>query len=203
MDVSVIIVNWNTKEHLRNCLTSIYEQAGDVNYEIVVVDNASIDGSAEMLRDEFQDVILIENTENRGFAAANNQGIAVAKGRYVLLLNSDTIILDNCITKMISFADTQPQAGVIGCRVLNQDYTLQQTCFMFPSILNLILGCTYLYKIFPKSKFFGRENMTWWDASEVREVDYVRGCFMLIRREAIEQVGVRKRICVIGSKKTV
>jgi GT2 family glycosyltransferase len=190
VDVSVVIVNWNTKELLQDCLSSVYEHAGDIDYEIIVIDNASTDGSAEMVKNDFQQVILIENSENRGFAAANNQGMAIAKGRYVLLLNSDTVVLDNAIAKTVSFADENPQAAVTGCRVLNPDRTLQRTCFMFPSVLNMLLSSTYLYKLFPKNRFFGREQMTWWDRNDVRLVDVVTGCFMLVRREAIEQVGV-------------
>ena len=188
-DVSVIIVSWNTQDILRNCLRSIYEQGGDVDFEVIVIDNASTDGSAEMVRKDFPQVILIENSENRGFAAANNQGIAIIKGRYVLLLNSDTIILDNAIDKTLYFADAHPESAVVGCRVLNPDRTLQRTCFMFPSILNMLLSSTYLYKLFPKNKFFGREQMAWWDRSDVREVEVVTGCFMLIRQKAIQQVG--------------
>lgn len=190
MDVSVIIVNWNTKGLLRDCLSSVYEHAGEVDYEIIVIDNASTDGSASMVKNDFRQVILIENSENRGFAAANNQGMAVAKGRYVLLLNSDTVVLDNAIANTVCFADENPQAAVTGCRVLNPDRTLQRTCFMFPSILNMLLSSTYLYKLFPSSRFFGREQMTWWNRSDVRKVDVVTGCFMLVRREAIEQVGM-------------
>lgn len=155
-----------------------------------MVDNASSDGSAEMIRTEFPQVSLIENSENHGFAAANNQGMAVASGRYILLLNSDTIILDNAITKSVAFADTHPDAAVVGCRVLNEDKTLQLTCFMYPSLLNMFLAATYLYKVFPRSRFFGREQMTRWDRNTVREVDVVTGCFMLLREEAIKQVGV-------------
>ena len=190
MDVSVIIVNWNTKEILRDCLESVYEQAGDIDFEVIVIDNASTDGSVEMIRSDFKRVVLLENAQNNGFAAANNQGMAVAKGRYVLLLNSDTVVLDGAIAKTVGFADAHPRAGVIGCRVLNPDGTLQPTCFMFPSILNMFLSSTYLYKLFPGSRFFGRELMTWWDRSDVRQVDVVTGCFMLVRREAIDQVGV-------------
>jgi GT2 family glycosyltransferase len=202
VDVSIIIVNWNTKELLRNCLSSVYEYAGNVDYEVIVIDNASTDGSAEMVKNDFQQVILIENSDNRGFAAANNQGMAIAKGRYVLLLNSDTVVLDNAIADTVRFADENPQAAVIGCRVLNPDRTLQRTCFMFPSILNMLLSSTYLYKLFPKSRFFGRENMTWWDATDVREVDYVRGCFMLVRREGIEQVGLMDERFFMYSEET-
>lgn len=190
MDVSIIIVNWNTKKILSDCLRSVYEQAGDVDYEVIVVDNASTDGSLDMIKSDFERVVLLENAQNKGFATANNQGMEIAKGRYVLLLNSDTVVLDGAIAKTVSFADAHPRAGVTGCRVLNADRTLQPTCFMFPSILNMFLSSTYLYKFFPRSRFFGRERMTWWDRSDVRQVDVVTGCFMLVRREAIDQVGV-------------
>jgi len=189
MDVSIIIVNWNTKDLLRACLASVFEQTQGIGYEVIVVDNDSSDGSAEMIRAEFPQVRLIANEENRGFAAANNQGIAIAQGRYVLLLNSDTVVIDDVIPECVGFADEHRDAAVVGCRVLSPDRTLQPTCFMFPSLLNMLLSSTYLYKVFPKSRFFGREEMTWWDRSDVREVDVVTGCFMLVRREAIERVG--------------
>jgi hypothetical protein len=143
-----------------------------------------------MVKREFPEAILLQNDENRGFAAANNVGMAVAQGRYILLLNSDTTVLDNAIGQVVSFADLHPESAVVGCKVLNSDGTLQRTCFMFPSLLNMLLSSTYLYKLFPRSKFFGREQMTWWDRDDVREVDVVTGCFMLVRREAIEQIGL-------------
>ncbi len=189
-DASIIIVSWNTRDILQDCLKSISEQAGDIDYETIVVDNASADGSAEMVREKFPSVILIENSSNCGFAAANNQAMRIAKGRYILLLNSDTLILDRAIEKTISFADAHPEVAVTGCRVLNSDKSLQPTCFMFPSILNMVLSSSYLYKLFPGSKFFGRERMTWWDRSDTREVDVVTGCFILVRPQAIEQVGM-------------
>jgi GT2 family glycosyltransferase len=167
----------------------VYEQTKVITFEVIVIDNSSSDGSAAMVREEFSQVILIKNSQNRGFAAANNQGMAIAKGRYVLLLNSDTIILDNAISKMVSFADNHSDAAVIGCRVLNPDKTLQPSCFMFPSVLNMILSTTYLYKLFPESKFFGRERMTWWNRNDEREVEVATGCFMLARKEAVNQVG--------------
>ena len=201
IDVSTIIVNWNTCNITCDCLKSVFEQTKELSFEVIVVDNASSDGSVEMIRHDFPQVNLIENSENKGFAAANNQGMAIANGCYVLLLNSDTIILDNAISKTISFADAHPEAAVTGCRVLNPDRSLQPTCFMFPSILNMLFESSYLYKLFPRSKFFGRERMTWWDRSDVREVDVVTGCFMLVRREAIEQVGIMdERFFVYGEE---
>ncbi len=190
MDVSVIIVNWNTRDVLRDCLLSVYDQTSEIEYEVIVIDNASIDDSVSMVRAEFPQVYLIENSENRGFAAANNQGMEIAKGQYVLLLNSDTIILDNAISKTLEFAKDRPNASVVGCKVLNPDRTLQPTCFMFPSVFNRLLFTTYLYKIFPRSRFFGRERMSWWDRKDEQEVDVVTGCFMMVRQEAIKRVGM-------------
>jgi len=202
IDVSIIIVSWNTRQITCDCIRSIYGQPSKVDYEAIVVDNASSDDSVEMIKRDYPQVILIENKQNQGFAAANNQGIAIAKGRYVLLLNSDTIILDDAITKTIAYADNHEDAGIVGCRVLNSDRTLQPTCFMFPSIWNMLLSSSYLYKLFPKGKFFGRERMTWWDRDDIREVDVVTGCFMLVRREAIEQVGLMDERFFIYAEET-
>ncbi len=188
-DVTVIIVSWNTREILRDCLRSVYENAGALEFETIVVDNASADGSAQMVARDFLQARLVANADNRGFAAANNQGITLARGRYVLLLNSDTVVLDRALEKTVAFADAHPEAAVVGCRVLNPNGTLQPTCFLFPSLLNLLLSLTYGYKLFPRSRFWGRELMTYWDRNDVRAVDVVTGCFMLVRRAALEQVG--------------
>lgn len=190
MDLSIIIVNWNTRGILRDCLRTVCDQTTGICFEIIVIDNASSDGSIDMIRAEFPQAVLIVNESNRGFAAANNQGMAAARGRYVLLLNSDTLVLDGAIQKTVAFAEAHHGAAVVGCRVLNHDRSLQPTCFMYPSLLNMILSTTYLYKILPRNRFLGRERMSWWDRNDVREVDVVTGCFMLVRREAIEQVGV-------------
>jgi len=190
VDVSIIIVAWNVRQLVYDCLKSVYEQTKTIDFEVIYVDNASEDGSVEMVKEHFSDVRIIENDENKGFIKANNQGIEVSKGRYVLLLNSDTILLSNAIEKTVEFADANPEAAVVGCKVLNPDRTLQRTCFMYPSILNTFLAATYLYKIFPKSRFFGRERMTWWDFDEPREVETICGCFSLVRKEAIDQVGL-------------
>jgi GT2 family glycosyltransferase len=189
VDVSVIIVNWNTCELLRQCLRSLRTDNPSISSEVIVVDNNSSDDSVEMVRREFEYVYLIPNQTNRGFAAANNQGIAVANGRYVLLLNSDTIVLDRAIERTIAFAEKHLDTAVVGCRVLNPDRTLQNSCFMFPSILNWVLFSSYLYRLFPDNRFFGRELMTWWARDDAREVDVVTGCYMLVRKEALDQVG--------------
>ncbi len=190
MDVSIIVVAWNVRQLLYDCLKSVFDETRQVRFEVIYVDNASRDGSVEMVRSEFPQVRIIENQKNEGFIRANNQAIRVSRARYVLLLNSDTVVLDNAIAKTVKFADEHPEAAVVGCRVLNPDKTLQRSCFMYPSILNMFLAATYLYKVFPRSKFFGRQRMTWWDFDEAREVEAVCGCCSLVRREAIDQVGL-------------
>lgn len=190
INISIIIVNFNTKDLIRDCLASIHDNTKHIRYEIIVVDNASTDGSVDMLKAEFPEVELIANDDNRGFAAANNQGIACAAGRYVLLLNSDTLVLEGALDNVAVFADAHPEAGIVGCRVMNPDRTMQPTCFMYPSVLNMFLSATYLYKLFPKNRLFGRERMSWWNRDDVREVDVVTGCFLLVRRTVLNQVGL-------------
>ncbi len=194
MDVSIIIVAWNVRQLLYNCLKSVYDETKNIDFEVIYVDNASEDGSVEMVKEQFPEVRIIENEENRGFIKANNQGIEIAEGRYVLLLNSDTVILDNAIAKMVQFADVHPESAVIGCKVFTSNNTLQRTCFMYPSCLNMLLSATYLYKVFPKSKFFGRERMTGWDYRNTREVEAICGVCSLVRQDAIKQVGLMNEL---------
>lgn len=189
-DVSIIIVNWNTRDIVRDCLKSVYERTHGIDYEVIVVDNASADGSTDMVKEEFPQTILIANFDNRGFAAANNQGMKIAKGRYVLLLNPDTIILDGAIQKSVSYADGHPDIGVLGCQVwLNEDQ-IQRTCFSFPSVYGLILQLLGLPRLLPRSRAFGWIDYGRWDRTTPMDVDVVSGMFMLVRRQAIEQVGL-------------
>ncbi len=189
VDVSIIIVNWNTRDLLRDCLGSIYRHAGGETFEIIVVDNDSQDGSAAMVAAEFPEVRLIRNGANVGFAVANNQGIAIARGRYVLLLNSDTVVLEGTIVQSLAFAEGNPRAAVVGCRTVFPDGMLQVNCYQFPSLLNLLLSLSHLANVFPRSRVFGRRRLTWWDYDTPRSVDAVAGCFMLVRSQAIRQIG--------------
>jgi GT2 family glycosyltransferase len=199
MDVSIIVVAWNVRELLGDCLRSVYEQTKGIDFEVIYVDNASTDGSVEMVRKEFPQARIIENKQNNGFIKANNQGIEIATGRYVLLLNSDTIVLDNAIAKTAQFADAHPEAAAVACRVLNPDRTLQDNCFRFYSTFNMILDVLWLSRLFPKSKIFGRKVYGGWNYDSVKEVDVVVGCFSLVRMKAIQQVGVMdERFFVYG-----
>ena len=188
-DLSIVIVNWNTKQILDDCLQSVYDQTKSIDFEVVVVDNASEDDSVEMVKSKFPQVILIANDENVGFAAANNIGFRVCSGEYILLLNSDTIVLDSALEKTLAFARSRPDYGVVSCKILNDDRTLQPNCFMYPSLLNFTLFLLGLYKLFPKNKFFGRSEMTWWNYDEIMEVEVIKGCFMMVRSDALKEVG--------------
>jgi GT2 family glycosyltransferase len=190
LDVSVVIVSWNTRDILRGCLRSIFEQTREVSFEVFVVDNNSHDGSAEMVRAEFPEVKLIVNAENRGFATACNQGMRATSARFTLLLNPDTIILDNAIFRCVQYANLHPDVGVVGCQVLEDEHRISPTGFSFPSPLNVFLALSGLSRAFPRSRLFGRPELSWWDRRTEQDVNVVTGMFMLVRREAIAQVGL-------------
>lgn len=190
LDVSVVIVSWNTREVLSGCLRSIYAQTRDLSFEVIVSDNDSRDGTPQMVRRDFPQVILLENGRNLGFAAANNLGIRRARGRYVLLLNPDTLILDGAIGKTVDYADAHPKAGIVGCQVLERVGKTQRTCFAFPSPLNEFLTFSQLAKLAPRSRFLGRSQLGWWDRDTELEVDVVSGMYLLARREAIREIGL-------------
>jgi GT2 family glycosyltransferase len=189
-EVSIVIVNWNTRELLARCLQAVYETTGELDSEVIVVDNGSTDGSGEMVRRRFPEVSLIVNAKNLGFAKANNQAIRRSQGRYVLLLNSDAFVCENTIEQMVTFMDRHPEAGLAGCRLLYEDGRLQRSCFTFPTLFTEFCIATGLDKLFPKSPLFGKYLMTHWDFDNVREVDVIMGAFMLVRAAAIAQVGL-------------
>jgi GT2 family glycosyltransferase len=202
LDVSIIIVNWNTVDILRGCLFSVYLQTHDISYELIVIDNASSDGSAEMVKQEFPQVTLIANSKNRGFAAANNQGMQIAIGCYVLLLNPDTIILDGAIQKSVAFADKHPDIGVLGCQVWLNENEIQKTCFSFPTLWTALVQEIGLLHMFPQSRIFGRTNYGWWDRKSEMDVDVVSGMFMLVRQEAIQEIGLMDEAYFVYAEET-
>ena len=189
MDLSVIIVSFNTKALLRDSIKSICDTINSLSYEIIVIDNASDDGSREMIEAEFDKVILIRNVHNAGFASANNQGIRRAKGKYFLLLNSDALLNEGSVERLVEFADTHPNAAAIGPRVLNFDGTLQSKGFHFPSILFALMILFRLPKFFQKEKLPSWFPGYYWDENTAGKVDWISGCCILLRREAVEDIG--------------
>jgi len=189
VDVSIVIVSFNTRSLTRQCLESIQHHAKGIRHEVFVIDNASTDGSADMVAAEFSWVHLIRMTENKGFAGGNSPGMKRAMGRYVLLLNSDAFLATGVLESTLSYLDQNPKIGILGCKLTNPDGSMQPSARMLPGPLNKILHITGLAARFPKSKFFGRVDYTWWDHSEPRSVGWVVGAFFLIRRETMQDIG--------------
>ena len=188
--LSIIIVSYNVREFLEQALLSLREALKDYSHEIIVVDNASSDGTPAFLKKRFTDVLLIENSENLGFARANNLGIAQSKGAFVCLLNPDTIVQEDTFTALLQFLETHPDVGMAGAKVLNPDGSLQLACRRsFPTPWVALTKIVGLAKLFPQSRHFGRYNLTFLDPDKAAEVEAISGSFMLTRRQVIEQVG--------------
>ncbi|MCI5225189.1 MAG: glycosyltransferase family 2 protein [Candidatus Electrothrix sp. AX2] len=186
---SVIIVSYNTQKFTLECLRSVYEQTQDITYEILVVDNASSDGSAEAIESEFPDIRLIKSKENLGFAAANNLAAEKAKGDYILLLNPDTVIIDSAVQKIYNFALANPENLIYGGRTLFEDQSLNPTsCWKKMTLWSLFCYATGLVSIFRRNKFLDPESYGAWQRDSVREVDIVTGCFFLIKKSFWDQL---------------
>ncbi len=190
VDVSIIIVSWNTKQITCDCLKSVYEQTSNIDFEVIVVDNGSTDGSCEAVEKEFPRVKLIKNGENQGFAKANNIGIKAGSGKYLALVNSDIVVLGDCIKKLIDFMEQNNSVGMAGPRILNPDRTLQVSCRHFPSIWNSFCQAVGLNRLFPRSAFFSDWFMSYWSHDSIRSVDVLSGCFWMVRHEAVDEVGL-------------
>jgi O-antigen biosynthesis protein len=190
MDVSVVIVSYNVSSFLDQALITLARAIGGLEAEVFVVDNDSADDSVAMVRDRHPWVNLIESGGNIGFARANNLALAHALGRYVLLLNPDTVVRPDTLSTMVRFLDTHPESGAAGCKVLNPDGTLQLACRRgFPTPGAAFYKLIGLSGLFPRSRTFGAYNLTYLDPDETAEVDALSGSFMMIRREALDQVG--------------
>jgi len=194
IDIAVIVVNWNAREDLRHCLQSLSTAPlPSVEFAVWVVDNASTDGSAEMVASEFPQVKLRVNTDNLGFSKANNQAIAEALAetdtRSVFLLNSDAAVHPSALDALVAWADANPGAGIVGPKVLNPDGTLQLSCRRFPSLGAGFFRNTYLGSLFPHNKFAKDYLMQEFDHAQTIPVDWVSGCAMLLRRDLIDSIG--------------
>ncbi|MGQ9493398.1 MAG: glycosyltransferase family 2 protein [Anaerolineae bacterium] len=191
MDLSVIIVNWNVKRLLAECLASVYEalDKSSLKSEVLVVDNASSDGSPEMVRGRFPQVLLLANADNKGFAAANNQAMAQARGRLVLLLNPDTIVRGNALDTMVRFMDETPSAGMAGPRLIYPDGRFQHAAFRFPSLAQAFFDFFPLHYRLLESPLNGRYPRSLYAAGRPFAIDYPLGACMLARRQAVEEAG--------------
>ncbi len=190
IDVSICIVTLQARDYLRDCLNSLNIDCSQYSREIIVVDNRSEDGTVEMLRRDFQSVMVIENDGNEGFVRPMNQAIRSAQGRFLLLLNPDTLIPPGSVDTLINFMEEHPEAGICGPKVLNEDGTLQKPCRRGePTPMAVISYFTRLDGLFPHQKLFGGYLLGYLDEDEINQVDGVSGSCMLIRREVVDKIG--------------
>lgn len=189
MNLSVIIVNWNSRDYVRRCLGSLFRHSPGTDFEVIVIDGASFDGCDRMLASEFQSVRFFQSPENIGFARANNLGARHARGRHLLFLNPDTELLEDTPGILCERIDRLPDAGAVGCRLLNGDGTLQGSCVQsFPTAVNQMLDSDYLRLHFPRSPLWGAAALHAAGRTPA-EVEAISGACLLAQRECFEQVG--------------
>ena len=189
MGISVIMINWNT-DFTEQCLTSLTLAPSNRSIETIVVDNCSSDGSPEMVEDKFPQVRLIRSHKNLGFARANNLGIHHSSGRYISLVNSDAKVVLGCLDTLADYLDQNPAVGNVGPRVLNPDMTLQSSCRRFPTLWNNFCSATGLASAFKGFRLFSGEHMFFFRHDRTMAVEVLVGCFWMLRRDAIKDVGL-------------
>ena len=192
MELSVIIVNYNVKHFLEQCLISVKKAMKGIQGEVIVVDNNSVDGSIDLVNAKFKDIVLISNKENTGFSVANNQGIKIAKGDNILLLNPDTVVQEDTFTKCLEFLDNNQDAGALGVKMYDGNGR-----FLPESKRGLPTPSVAFYKIFglsaifPQSRIFGKYHLGYLSMNENHKVDVLSGAYMLIRKKVLDEVGLR------------
>lgn len=191
MELSIIIVNYNVKYFLEQCLHSVLQASMNIDPEIFVVDNNSVDGSSQLIRKKFPEIHFIENKENVGFSRANNQAIRKAKGKYILLLNPDTIVEEDTFSKIIEFMDNHADAGGLGVKMIDGKGTfLPESKRGLPTPEVAFYKMFGISKLFPNSKKFGKYHLSYLKENEIHEVDVLAGAFMLLRKETLDKIGL-------------
>ena len=188
-DVSIIIVSFNTRDMLHECLQSVYRDGSSLSHQVIVVDNASTDGSQEMIERDFPQTVLIKSTVNLGFGKANNLGFEKAKGKYIVLLNSDAFLSGKSLERSIEHMEANPRVGLGGGRLLGRDDSSQPSARMFPTLTSDLFVLSGLAAKFPRSRIFGYADRTWANEMDEAEVDWVPGAYSIIRPEALAAVG--------------
>ncbi len=189
-DISIIIVNWNTKNYLINCLKSIEETSFGLSLEVIVVDNCSSDGSQMIVTKNFPCVKLIQNTDNYGFARGNNIGIAKSTGRYICLVNSDVVLLKDCLKEMVFFMDKHPAVGMSAPKILNENLSVQETAGSIPILLTELGQALFLDRIKRFANIFPRSEFSASELTGIKKVPFIYGCFWMVSRLALNNVGL-------------
>lgn len=191
IDLTVSIINTNNRSLLEPWLVSIFSHTQGISYEVYVVDNASTDGSAEMVGDKFPRVHLLRNEHREGASSNHNKVLRRGRGRYLILLNEDMLLVNNALERMVAFMDAHPDAGAVGCKLLNPDGSLQRSCWVgFPSPRTLFIDTFYLFRLFPRSAWVQRSEATLRNSQDALQVDHILGAGMMVRREVMEGVGL-------------
>jgi GT2 family glycosyltransferase len=182
ISISIIIVSWNSFDFLKQCINSIYEYIEDIEFEIIIIDNASTDDSPKLIEKYFPDVTLIKNTENLGFARANNIGIKASRGEYLFLVNSDILLFNKIFKRIINHMNDHPSIGLLGPKILNPDHSLQLSARKFPNFLS------NMSRVFAVDRIF--HNLNFHSHKKIEEVDILSGCFWVARKKAIDEIGL-------------
>ncbi len=193
MDISIIIVSWNAAKHLKSCLESVREEtrrSPDLLAETIVIDNASSDGSADIVAAEFPEFRLVRNDRNLGFARANNIGILMSRGKYLYIINSDVVLRPDCLRNLYRYLEAYPEIGIMGPQIINEKGAVQRSCMGFPTAWNTFCRALALDVMFPRSTLFGGHLMPYWPHDTTRKVEVINGCFWAVRRRALENVGL-------------
>lgn len=190
--LSILLVNYNAQILTRNCIRSVLDKTQKTSFEIILVDNNSAQDVAGYIVNEFPDVKIIKNKQNNGFACANNQALQSASGKYIILLNNDTLLKNDALDKMVAFLDNNPKVGALTCKLFNADEkTIQRNCRTFPTPMGTMFGrASLLTKLFPNNPWSSRNLLTDWDYNSVREIDWASGAALMVRRSVIDQVGL-------------
>lgn len=190
LQLSIVIVNWNTKELLNQCIESIKKNTEKIQYEIIVVDNASSDGSVSFIKENHPDVQIIENKKNLGFAAANNIGIRKCKGKFICLSNSDIKVLKGSLAHLIEYIEKNTHVGMVGPKTLNADYSIRPNCRKEITLWNVFVESFSLQNVFKKSNIFNDGLMTYFDHNEIKYVDVLPACFIVVRKDTLKDIGL-------------
>lgn len=190
VELSIIIVNWNSYKYLEKCLISLRKYATSIKKEIIVIDNNSEDGSAEKIKYNFPEVFLIDSKVNLGFPKANNIGFQIARGKYILALNPDTEIFENTLQKSMDFLDQHKEYGCVGVKTLKENGEIQYSCARkFPSLKGFIFQVLYMDKLTPNLKFWDTTDMLYWDHKDSRDVDILQGSYMMFPKKIYDKIG--------------
>jgi GT2 family glycosyltransferase len=189
LDVSIVIISWKMKNLLYKCLQTIYKFTDGLSFEIIVIDNNSNDGTSQMIEENFPQIKLIKNFQNRGVAPARNQGIKMAQGKYIFILDADTELIENSLKHLYDFMEKTPDAGIVGCKLVDKNLNLQFSCKRFPSLLAFLFRRLEWINFIKNSKTLKHHTMQDWDHGQIKEVDYLIGACQFFRRGLIDQIG--------------